>query len=515
LGKQDNALCEDNMKKIITVCLFGLVCNVALLAEIPKWFYRHSDATHIVGNGSAPVKHKSDLVKAIGLAREDALQQISAQIYSEVRSLIQSGENVENQESSQFYAKEVQITSCLKLCGYEEVISDSDPTNFYVQLQISRAKMQQHYLQIVQQEIDDILSLNNAAKTESNARKAQKLYQQIRGKREDLNRDITILGFLQVTQTYHHQLEKLPSLTEIEAEIQRLSSNRLQSFEDLASEIIEQLDPHLKGAKSFSIGYYEWGNSGFASQFSSDFSAFLKASLEKQLGWTNPPVGTLPELSIFGEMVSEGKQICLFTRLLSKDNPPQTLISYINAATVQEWGMNYLSPANLDKNLAQDKLIKADARSGNELKIDVRTGEFGKNMAVYRFGDRVSIQVRANKACWVHLLYLEATGTKLVIFENYYIAPDMVNQWVLVADNQEASEPAGIEQIWVQADTEKLPELNTRTERYDDKLSKTILIDSLEGTIARTRGLKTKAQAREFSEAFLTLNIIDPVASQD
>ena len=204
------------MKKIITVCLFGLVCNVALLAEIPKWFYRHSDATHIVGNGSAPVKHKSDLVKAIGLAREDALQQISAQIYSEVRSLIQSGENVENQESSQFYAKEVQITSCLKLCGYEEVISDSDPTNFYVQLQISRAKMQQHYLQIVQQEIDDILSLNNAAKTESNARKAQKLYQQIRGKREDLNRDITILGFLQVTQTYHDQLEKLPSLTEIE-----------------------------------------------------------------------------------------------------------------------------------------------------------------------------------------------------------------------------------------------------------------------------------------------------------
>ncbi len=497
------------MRKTILVCLFGLLCCLALQAAIPKWFYRSSDAQYIVGNGSAAVKHKSDLPKAISLAKEDALQQISTQIYSEVQSYIQSSEQVDNLENSQFYAKEVQISSCLKLCGYEEVISGSDPAYYYVQLQISRVKMQDHYKRLVQSEIDDIISLNLAAKAESNARKAHKLYQQIRAKREDLNRDIMILGFLQVSQDYRDQLKNLPSLGEIEAEIQRLSTHKLQSFEDLASEVIEQINPRYKGPISFGMGYYEWGNSGFASKFSSDFSAFLKASLEKQLGWIQPAAGTIPELSVFGEMISEGKQICLFTRLLSNNHPPQTLITYINSATVQDWGMAYLAPPNLDKNLAQDKLIKENAQRSNELKIDVRTGEFGKNLAVYKYGDPVSIQVRANKPCWIHLLYLEANGTKTVLYENYRIESDMLNQWVTVTDEQVACEPAGIEQVWVQADTEKLPELSTKIEYLDDRTHKKIL-RSLEGTVAQTRGLRTKAQAREFSEAFLTLNIIDP-----
>jgi len=501
------------MMKNSFLILFLLVCCMALQAAVPNWFYRNSDEEFIVGNGSAPIKHKDDLVKAIAQAREDALQAISAQIYTEVRSLIDSRESSDGNSSGEFYAKEVQISSCLRLCGYEEVTSAQDHNNFYVQLQIPRIRMQEHYRNVVQQEIADLGSLNLAAKAEKNARKAEKLYQQVRGKREDLNRDIMILGFLQVSQDYSEQLQSLPSIGEIDAEIQRLSLNRVQSLEDIATEIIEQIEPRLKGKKTFSMGFYEWGNSGFSSQFGSSFSAVLSASLEKQLGWTNPAPDKTPDLSIFGEMVDEGKQVVLFTRLLPKEAAPQTLINYLSQATIETLGRDYVFPKKLDQNLAQDRLIRQNASSGNKLKIDVRTGEFGKNLAVYKYGDPVSILVRSNKSCWLHLLYLEASGAKTVLYENYYIADDMVNQWVVVAENQQACEPAGIEQIWVQADTEKLPELNTRIEKYADGTHKTILKDSLEGTIAKTRGLKTKAKAPEFSEAFLTINIVDPEAN--
>lgn len=483
---------------------------MALQASVPNWFYRNSDDQFIVGNGSAPIKHKDDLVKAIALAKDDALQAISAQIYSEVRSLIDSRESSDGQSDSQFYAKEVQISSCIKLCGYEEVTNSVDRSYYYVQIQIPRKRMQEHYLTLVQDEISEAQSLSAAAKAESNARKAQRLFQQVRAKREDLNRDIMILGFLQLNSDYSDLLKDIPTIGEIDSEISRLSSNRVQSYDDLATDIIEQIDAKLKGKKTFVMGCYEWGNSGLASDFGVAFSSFLRASLEKQLGWSSPAQTAVHEISVFGEMIEEGKQICLFTRFMTKDMPVKTVISYLNPASIEKFGRQSIVPDKLKEFTEQDKVLKANAMQSSGLKIDVRTGEFGKNLAVYRFGDPVSILVRANKACWLHLLYFEADGTKTVIYENYYIASDMVNQWVLVTDDQVACEPAGIEQIWVQADTEKLPELNTRIERYDDKSYKKILKDSLEGTIAKTRGLKTKAKAPEFSEAFLTINIVDP-----
>jgi len=462
------------MKKILLMILSCCVYGLALQAAVPAWFYRNSDARFLVGNGSAQIRNKTDLVKAISQAKEDALQAISAQIYTEVRSLINSRESSDGNQSEEFYAKEVQINSCIRLCGYDEVVNDQDRNFYYVQIQIPRQKMQEHYQQLVQDEISGLTSLNQSAQAEKNARKAQKLYQQVRGKREDLNRDIMILGFLQVGQDFSEQLKNLPSIGEIDAEIQRLSTNRTQSYEDLATDIIDQIDPALKGRKTFAMGYYEWGNSGFVSQFSSSFSAFLRASLEKQLGWSSPPPDKTPELSIFGEMAQEGDQVCIFTRLLPRDSVPKTLISYLNAATLEQLGRNYVFPKKLDMISAQDKLIKDNAQSSNKLKVDVRTGEFGKNLAVYKYGDPVSIQVRANKACWMHVYYLEADSTKTVLYENYYLADDMVNQWVTVTDELETCEPAGIEQVWVQADTGKLPDLYTYIQKINNGGTKKI-----------------------------------------
>ncbi len=92
------------MSKLICF-LFFLISLAALFSVAPEWFTRNSDQRYLVGNGSAPIKHKDDLVTAITLANEDALQAISTQIYTEVRSLIDSREQSDGKVSEQFYAK--------------------------------------------------------------------------------------------------------------------------------------------------------------------------------------------------------------------------------------------------------------------------------------------------------------------------------------------------------------------------------------------------------------------------
>jgi hypothetical protein len=493
-----------------TLSLLAILLGLGtLIAAVPDWYNRQSDAQFIIGSGVAGFKTKTALPSAIEAAKEDALQQVCGQIFSDVRSSIKSSEKA-GEVNTQFYAKEVQITSNIKLCGYDVINSASDRDHYYIQLRISRAKMADYYKRIVQDEIDRILSTRQLADAEKTNRKAKVLYQQVRALREDLDRDMMILGFLQVQTEYADKLKNVPSIGEIEIAIQKLSTNKAQDYEELALDIIEQLDVRKYADKTYLSGYYEWGNTGFVSEFSSKFSAFLKASFEQHLGWRPPLPGVVPEISMFGEMIDEGKQICLITRIVGINMPPKTVVTYLKPATIASFGRSYLTPKDLDIKQLQDKRLRLDAVSSTNLKVDIRSGEFGKLPAVYHYNERATVEVRANKACWLHLMYLEADGTKCLLFENFPITADMINQWVVIPQDFTVCEPSGIEQLWVQADLQKLPRIsNAEKVTISKGFYKTVIKDDLPNTIATTRGLKIAAEDHDFCEAFLTWTIVE------
>lgn len=481
----------------------------SLGATVPSWFSLQSSEAYLLGNGLAVCKNKKQLAEAMETAKNEALQAISAQIYSEVHSSISSSETA-GETYSQHYAKEVQISSSIRLCGYEVVNSVSGREHYYVQIRISRPQLVDYYGRIVQEGIERIVSLSALATGENNARKAKAMYLQIRALREDLNRDLMILGFLQVKPDYAEKLKSVPSLGEIETAIQKLSGNRVQDYEALALDISDQFDAKKMKGKSYQLSYYEWANTGFVSEFSSQFTAYLRASLENRFGWHAPIAGYAPEISLYGEMIEEGKQICLITRIIHAQEAPQTLITYINPATIAEFGRDFLLPKDLDTKLAQDMQLRQDARRSTNLQLDLRSGEYGKTPAVYRYDEKATVEVRANKACWLHLFYLEADGSKCVLVENFPVSADMVNQWILIPQDFYACPPSGIEQVWVQADLNELPAItNTTRIAVSPGFFKTILKDDLTSTIAKTRGLKIAEQDHDFSEAFLTWTVVE------
>lgn len=492
------------MKTLFFVWL--LLISVALSA-VPKWFTNVSDDICIVGNGSAKIVNK-DIEAAKNSAREDALHDISMQISTEVRSKIASMEE-ETDSYSSFYSKEVQISSSVDLCGAETVYQDSDKDIYYIQLKVSKNKLSEYYQGKVENTIQDISKLNKLAQTSeaTQHRMAIKLYKQASALWQDLKRDSMILGFLQSSAHSLQLLKEIPRTAELEAKILELQGNPTMSYEDMAEDIIDQLPPNLKQPFTVTFAFYQWSDTGFSSEFSSEFSSFLRAYLASRFQWRQPSIGEMPEISVSGEIMPAGEQICILTRIVT-DSQTDSYLTYLSPATIAKIGMEKIEPKDLDQKLADQKQLLAQAKQHGNLKVEIKSGEFGFDPAVYKIGDTASIYVRANIPCYISLVYIEADGAKNVLCQNYFIPEDKTNVWEKIPLDFTVYEPIGIEQLWVQANVIKLPEIPHKRIDLGNGLFKYLSLDSLGEDIHRTRGMAIKQAKTDFTEAFLTWTIV-------
>lgn len=185
-----------------------------------------------------------------------------------------------------------------------------------------------------------------------------------------------------------------------------------------------------------------------------------------------------------------------------------TLITYMSPATIAKFGMQNIIPTDLENKLKEQQQLLAQAKQTGNLRVEVKSGEFGTEPAVYKLGEKPSLYVRANLECYLTLLYLEADGTKCVLMQNFFIPEDKANTWVKIPVAFEAVPPIGIEQVWVQANIKELPEIPTRW-IGEGNLGKNVALESLGDTIKRSRGMAIEKKDNDFSEAFLTWTILD------
>lgn len=484
-----------------------LIMCVTMLCATPSWYKESSNSTHIIGNGTAQIKGK-DTATAERMAREDALYNIATQISSAVRSSIATVEQ-QSGEYDSFYRKETMISSCVDLCGAELANRAVEKDKIFVQYKVSREKLRDYYLQKVENLIEQAHGRSiQATESESRDNKtAIRLWKEVRQMWDELQRDAMILGYLDTSAPIQQKLSQIPRLGEVETAIQRLTGNPLQSFEDLAEDIIEQLPPEFKTSISSEFAFYQWADTGFSSQVSADFSQFLKNYLQAKFRWKAPDFGELPQVTVSGEFLPAGDQICVITRL-TQPQEAQTLITYMSPATIAKLGMNNIIPADLENKLKEQQLLLAQAKQSGNLRIEVKSGEYGTEPAVYKLGQNASIYVRANLECYATLVYLEADGTKCVLMQNFFIPEDKTNTWVKIPTTFQAVPPIGIEQVWVQANIKELPEIPTQW-IGEGNLGKNVALESLGDTIKRSRGMAIEKRDNDFSEAFLTWTILN------
>ncbi len=489
------------------LCLIPLLLLCAALSAQPAWFDNVSNPTHIIGNGSAKIVGKDDPA-ARQAAQQQAMEHISHQIYTEVRSFTLNNE-VEGFQNTQFYAREVQIQSCLDFCGAETLNQDTIKNVVYVQLGVRREALRRHYLGLVQSGVEDAIALNQAVEQalQRNDKAALQLTKDLRVLLDELARNTMILGSLEQGDlaTAIPKLRQIPRIAEVDSRLAQQVGGFAMSFADLAREVVEQMKPELQQPFSFGFSYIEWLNTGFSSEFSTKFSEYLAGYLEGTLNWVKASRSQIPQMFFSGQLIEEGDRINLFIRFSGQ--AAQTIALYISPATINRFGADKFKPQNLEQRLAEQRELLDNSIQSNKLQVMVKFLEYGTDPAVFRIGDTANIFVRANKPCYLTLVNLESDGQRNVLLQNMPIRTDQINEWIPTPFSFTVTEPTGIEQIFIQADLMKLEELEVIRINVPGGGTKDIATGH-KAALARTRGLMMNAPQSEYTEAYLTWTVL-------
>ena len=128
---------------------------------------------------------------------------------------------------------------------------------------------------------------------------------------------------------------------------------------------------------------------------------------------------------------------------------------------------------------------------------------------IYYFGEKPKIFVRSNKTCFIRLIYIFADETKVLLVDNYPIATDQANSWIQIPFDGVICEPSGVEQLILQASTEKLPAVNYRRVNLGDDTYMDIIESDISSQIAKTRGIKLKNPKKEITEKVVQWTVFE------
>ncbi|MCK4312409.1 MAG: hypothetical protein KAW88_06720, partial [Candidatus Cloacimonetes bacterium] len=202
-----------------------------------------------------------------------------------------------------------------------------------------------------------------------------------------------------------------------------------------------------------------------------------------------------------GKILESDAGIYLILRKIDYRNNEQEINQiFVNKVTCENIGWDEIRPENL-KQALQNKLALYNAiQTDNRLKVDLQTDKMSDGPVVYYYGEEPRILVRANKSCFIRLIYIFSDNTKTLLIDNYHIATDQTNQWIQLPLELEVCEPSGVEQMLVQVSNEKMPILNVRKMELGKGTFINIIETDIGSQIAKTRGLKLKNPKKEITE---------------
>lgn len=490
------------------LCVIALLLFAIALGAEPAWYGTYGTTQEeIIGHGAARVENK-DEATARATAEQDAIYDISRQIFSEVRAFSQNTET-EGFENTQFSVKDVQIESCVSLCNAKVVKGGADKGFYYAVVSVRRSDLVRHYLAMVESGVDDVISTFGGmeALMRDNPKEAIRRLTSLRASLDDLSRNAKILNavYSSGVKSIVPRISEVPRIQQVDGYIAELTGNMRYSYGDITDNLLAGLKPELKKPQSFSLSYIEWLNTGFTSEFSVAYSEYLGMELEKRLGWSKVSGSARPAIAVSGQLIEEGGAVNLIVRFNGAAN--QTLSVLLTPATIAYIGADKLRPKDLEAKLKDRDMLLKESIQSNKLQVMAKFMEFGRNPAVLYLGDTANIYIRANKACYITVINVEANGDKNVLVQNQRISPDVINEWIPLTGTFRVTPPTGVEQILLQADLNRLPEIDTRPVMVEGGTK--YIATGLPASLSITRGLVMETPASEYTEDYLTWTVLE------
>ncbi|WP_109831344.1 DUF4384 domain-containing protein [Reichenbachiella versicolor] len=276
---------------------------------------------------------------------------------------------------------------------------------------------------------------------------------------------VTLTGNYNLPSTKRSEINSFKA--KVEQKINSIRSNQQFSLEDAAYYIAFAMSTQLTDKSTpISINNFTYEDTPMGSPF----SRRLKFAIEQKLtlegfSVTNNAATENDILVLNGTYWEESDKLKIVTILRSKKDSKAVSSSecYLPKSTLINNGIVF-KPENYKQALINMKEFAANEVTGGNLNIEIWTNK-GKDNLIYTEGEILKLFVRANKECYLRIVYYLADGSKVLLLDNYYINRDLINKTYELPYEFECAEPFGVETLQMNAQDEPFEELYTE-EQY-------------------------------------------------
>ncbi len=240
-------------------------------------------------------------------------------------------------------------------------------------------------------------------------------------------------------------------------------------------------------------------------EFTKRFSIVFEQKLVKEgFNILQPNYQTLNDTnynySLSGTYWEEGSDLHIIVSIHDKSNG-RTIASAESLLPVQWLEKNNMT-FKPQKNPYLEKL-QQNTISNSGLVIDVMTNKGPDNVVFTEGLDTMKFYIKANRECYIRLVYYLAEGSKVLMLDNLFIDKTKVNKFYELPDKFEPAAPFGVEVLQCNAQTESFKPLQVK-EQYGYKF----IVEDIEHILANTRGFKPIEDKAGVAEKKITITTL-------
>jgi hypothetical protein len=495
-------------------CLVVMLAGRACGQDLPAWWLEDPPETRaqdlLVGRGEAGIAGAGGEAQAWQYAREKAAADAAMRLAADVQreDVIEEAEfctGASSRVESKYQQRHLVRASLRSVPEIRELARARSGDMVYVLVGISREELAGVYRRRIAQASRTVSdSVAAARRTEKElAATAMKQYAAALAAYEDLHESLNVYAMLRTPQSAAGEtnlVEGLPPRAEIETALEALAAllpkwTRERLFDELLAPLaIQAKDGDAATGMRYYVHPLTFGDGEFASPFGANLADALAPVVATRFGWV-PVAAPQDAAQVFTGRVREsggGVQVTL-RRQASDGGTAAVSCALLTTNDCVALGWGAARPSNWDAALRDEAALLATLKSDPMLRIEMRTDRPAGGPAVFRYGDKPRLWLRSNMPVRARVLHVFSDGVKALITDKYPdgfpIPGDMVNQWVPLPVKLVIGEPAGVEQILLQAVSGgELPPLATERVETGSGRYRVIVRGDLAQTLAASRG---------------------------
>lgn len=472
-------------------------------AQTPKWavdsirIKEYPESDFIVAFVSEQNRNKEELpklqAKLIDLATTNLVQSIQTTItaISTINTIEMDNKLHQTFQQSSTSASNLKVTGLKSESAY-----DKKSKTVYAIVYAKRSDLSKHYnevvkrnLTLINEKITAIIKLND-----SNSRdEALKFITECQTLFREAEEAQTLL--VAINKTASDDLIKYNDYSKLRGELDK-QSGKIRKAENLTfDEAASIISAELTLQKAIlvapiKLSYFTFQETGMNSPFSRRMQVLLEQKLiasginidnSVNLNQASSSKGTL----ISGTYWEEGSSIrvvCII-RNIETGKPIASSEVKLSAEKLAQANLQ-TKPENFQDAYANMRVFSKGEIEGGDLNIEIWTNKGSDNL-IFTEGEHMKLSVRANKECYLRVIYHLADGQKVLLLDNYYISTDKVNKVYELPYEFECAEPFGVETL--QLNAQELAFGGLRTKNQDGY---EFIVDDMQTILIGTRGMK-------------------------